>query len=90
MSITLKHFEPGATWTFVHSNGSRTEYVYENLMQPAEAAPDGKGYGLSATHRLRNPQTGGFAMVSEKWMREGPIGSRSHWLPEAEALAEAA
>lgn len=85
MSITVRHFEPGATWTFVHSSGKRTGYVYENQMQPSQAAPDGKGYGLSATHRLLNPETGGYAMVSEKWMREGPVGSRSHWLAEEAA-----
>ena len=83
MSIKLQHFEPGATWTFVHSAGTRTEYVYENVLQPAVAAPDGKGLGLSAMHRPRNPQTGDFAMVSEKWMREPQVGGRSHWLPEA-------
>jgi hypothetical protein len=79
VSITSKHFEPGATWTFIHTSGKRTEYLYENLMQPAEASPDGKGTGLSATHRLRNPKTGGFAMVSEKWMREPQVGGHSYW-----------
>lgn len=90
MSITIRHFEPGATWTFVHTNGSRTEYVYDRQLQPAVPDPNGKGLGLTSTHALLNPQTGKHAMVTEKWMREGNVGGRSHWLPGVEAMEEAA
>jgi hypothetical protein len=90
VSITRQHFEPGATWTFIHSTGKRTEYVYENLLLSGAPSPDGKSPGLATLHRLRNPETGGFAMVTEKWMREPQIGDRSHWLAGAEAMQEAA
>lgn len=84
--VTHMHLQPGATWTFVHSNGKRTEYVYDR--QIAKAYQDPKtGYGLSAMHALLNPETGKFAQVTEKWLREPPVASgasesgfHSHWL----------
>jgi hypothetical protein len=92
-NLSHLYFEPGATWTFVHATGKRTHYVYDRLM--AEAYQDPKsGYGLSAMHALLNPDTGKFAQVTERWLREAPrnsatseSGKQSHWLPGDKAAA---
>jgi hypothetical protein len=88
------HLQPGATWTFVHSNGKRTEYVYERQMIAGSVDPK-TGTGLSPMHALVNPQTGKLAQVTERWMREGPISSgvsetglASHWIVGAKATME--
>jgi hypothetical protein len=75
----------------VHSNGKRTEYVYDREMAKGYQDPK-TGYGLSPMHALLNPETGNYAQVTEKWLREKPVGSassesgfQSHWLPGEKA-----
>jgi hypothetical protein len=85
--VTPQHLEPGAEWAFVHRNGKTVEYVCERCMVPATASVDPKIPGLSAMYSLLNPQSGKLAMVSEKWLREGPVTGRSHWLPKKGAAA---
>lgn len=91
--IGSANLEPGAAWTFVHSDGRRVVYEYEKRIAAAGPATD-KHPGYDAMHALLNPLTGKCAYVSEKWMREGPISSGSsptgvgsHWLV-GEVLAE--
>lgn len=85
--VSPMNLQPGATWTFVHSDGKRTEYVYDHQMIGRMADPKDPTVGLDAMHSLLNPVTGKHAQVSEKWMREGPVpsgvavaGFASHWL----------
>lgn len=92
--ISSYDLHEGAAWTFVHSSGKRTEYAYAALMVPAIADPKDPKAGLDAMHKLLNPATDKFAMVSEKWLREGPVtsaasptGFGSHWLVGADSQA---
>jgi hypothetical protein len=94
--VSSKNLEQGATWTFVHSNGTRTEYVYDRLLVPRSPNPKDPALGLDAMHALLNPETGRCAMVSEKWLCEGPLGQaksatghNSHWLVREEAPSNA-
>lgn len=84
--FTSDDLAEGTKWTFVHSNGKRSYFTYTSLMAPRNAAAN-NGLGHDALHRLTNIDTGGDAMVSEKWLREGPLGLQSsptgfgsHWL----------
>lgn len=94
--ITTMNLQPGATWTFVHSDGRRVEYVYDH--QIAKAYQDPKsGLGLSPMHALLNPTTGKCAQVTEKWLRDKPVASgasssgfHSHWLVGEPATVEVA
>lgn len=85
-TIGQANLEPGAAWTFVHSDGRHVLYEYEKRIVPAGPATD-KSPGNDAMHALLNPLTGKCAQVTEKWLREGPISSGSsptgvgsHWL----------
>lgn len=90
-SILAHHFQPGVRWTFVHRDGSRTEYVYDRQLVAKTPNPDGKSPGLDAMHVLLNAATGKESMVTEKWLREGPVGRFPHWLlSEAAEMANAA
>jgi hypothetical protein len=68
-TITRDDITAGAPWTFVHTGGPKAGEHTHYL------------YG-EMTHTLLNPETGGLAYVSEKWLREGPIGNGQHgyWL----------
>lgn len=95
-NLSTMHFQPGATWTFVHANGKRTEYVYDRLMMGGYQDPK-TGYGLSPLHALLNPETGKFAQVTEKWLRDEPrqaasseSGLQSHWIAGEPATVKAA
>jgi hypothetical protein len=90
--FTQRHFQHGVRWTFVHRDGTRTEYVYDRQLVPKTPNPDGKSPGLDAMHALLNEATGKEAQVSEKWLTEGPIsGGFAHWLlSEAVEMADAA
>lgn len=72
------HIEAGALWTFVHRDGSTVEYVFDRVMQPAAG-------GFTAMVALTNPTTGKQAMISERWLRDGQLGTGPYWLPKAEA-----
>lgn len=94
--VSSKNLEQGATWTFVHSKGTRTDYVYDRLLMPRAPNPKDPQLGLDAMHALLNPETGRRAMVSEKWLSEGPLslltsatGHNSHWLVGEEAPSDA-
>jgi hypothetical protein len=96
-SITAMNLQPGATWTFVHSDGKRTEYVYDRLMAKGYADPSGKSPGHSPMHALLNPASGKCAQVTEKWLREPPVASgasssgfHSHWVADEPATVEQA
>lgn len=94
MSLMSSHFQPSATWTFVHSNGKHTDYILDR--QIAKAYQDPKsGYGLSAMYALLNPETGKFAQVTERWLRQPPLNSavtesglQSHWVAVEAATTE--
>jgi hypothetical protein len=86
-TITQADLKKGAPWTFVHTGGPKagehTHYLYGEMIQPGGPGTDKQGgQPLSPTHTLLNPETGGLAYVSEKWLREGPIGNGQHgyWL----------
>lgn len=86
---TAGMYEPGARWTFVHSNGTQTAYVLDRCMVPASPSPDGKAPGLAGVYALLNPATGKYAEVSQAWPRRKP-SQHSHWIYEGPAEMEMA
>jgi hypothetical protein len=97
-AIDQSHLTKGAPWTFVHTGGPRagehTFYTFEKNHLPGGPGTDKQGgMPLSPMHSLLNVESGGRAWVSEKWLREGPVGKGQHgyWLiGHVTALAEAA
>jgi hypothetical protein len=92
-TVTSHQLQPGQPWTFVHANGKRTFYVYEEQIVARSSDPKNPSIALDAMHSLLNPETDQLAKVSEKWLCEGPVGGapRGYWLVGHVAeLAEAA
>jgi hypothetical protein len=61
-TVTPTDLEPGAEWTFTHTNGKTTLYIYDKLLA-------GPGGSYDAMHSLLNPATGKCAQVTESWLR---------------------
>ena len=81
-TVTSHDLQPGVKWTFVHTSGKRTEYVYKRQMVARAFDPAKHAHPLDAMHALLNPETGKLAQVTEKWLCEGPVGANQHghWL----------
>jgi hypothetical protein len=71
--VTTTDLQPEAEWTFVHSSGKRTLYIYDRQAL-------GAGGGLDVVHALRNPLTGKDAFVTESWLRGHHRNGKAHWL----------
>lgn len=70
----MSSYEPGARWTFVHSNGTRTEYILDRCMTSV-------GGGHAPVYALTNTATGKEAQVSTAWLGRKP-SQHSHWIFE--------
>jgi hypothetical protein len=77
--VTTTDLQPGTEWTFVHSSGKRTLYLYDKLLVPASPGNPPKQLPLDAMHSLLNPATGKCAQVTERWLC-GMRWGGSHWL----------
>ena len=93
--------EPGQRWTFVGSDGNRTEYVVvdprdETQMDDATRRHLAPGMGAqwedhSRPHSivyLLNEKTGKYAMVTSFWLLGlSSADGRSHWVRPASEVA---